>query len=133
MAFWEPLGSFPGLQGGLCGPLGVFGGLGEASFRLRLIFAFDIIFGVVLIFCFPLGWILAQICCIISSRGFSLGSSLLGLLVAFQAPFGDSGFRFEASCNTSCGVSVWKKATPKKTAKNEALHGVGVAFCGSRF
>ena len=47
MAFWEPLGSFPGLQGGLCGHLGVFGGLGEASFRLRLIFAFDILLGVV--------------------------------------------------------------------------------------
>ena len=55
MAVWGPLGSFPGLQGGLCGPLGVLGGLGEASFRLRFIFAFDILFGVVLIFGFSFG------------------------------------------------------------------------------
>ena len=84
MAFWEPLGSFPGLQGGLCGHLGVFGGLGEASFRLRLIFAFDILFGVVLTFSFSFGvgfgtdllyyliaWIFARKFSPRASRGFS--------------------------------------------------------------
>ena len=84
MAFWEPLGSFPGLQGGLCGPLGVLGGLGEASFRLRLIFAFDILFGVVVIFGFSFGvdfgtdllyyliaWIFARKCSPRASRGLS--------------------------------------------------------------
>ena len=37
--------------------------------------------------------------------------------MVFQAPFGDSGFRVEASCNTSCGVSVWGKATIKRIEK----------------
>ena len=84
MAFWGPLGSFPGLQGGLCGPLGVLGGLGEASFRLRFIFAFDILFGVVLTFGFSFGvdfgtdllyyliaWIFARKCSSRASRGFA--------------------------------------------------------------
>ena len=38
MAFWEPLGSFPGLQGGLCGPRGVCGGPRGGEFQAAVDF-----------------------------------------------------------------------------------------------